>query len=285
VIGVCLVVGAAAWGQQSVQAHDGANALETFSWTNCTWRWKASTNPSAIRIGWSGGGFPGDSWRTENGVTFKNSFGDRMVDAVGVWNAAFNHAGVPVDLLIVSSSPHIEVHYSSVTDADGGEAWINGDASPGCTVHGTNTHFNIYSADIHIRVRPVANDDFDEDQDWPGWFTQDNARRAVYESCGAPNAILWYTCDKKFDYGSTFVHELGHVVGWLDHPDHVDLRHFDGTDRAWNDAKCDVANDQASLCSARYEDWWPDGPIYRTHRRTLDAWDKTSLTRVVEEWW
>ncbi|WP_156366575.1 hypothetical protein [Microbacterium sp. No. 7] len=71
-----------------------------------------------------------------------------------------------------------------------------------------------------------------------------------------------YTCSKVYDAGSLWVHEMGHALG-IPHPSNVSAK-------AQSEAKCQsVPLDQASMCSTM--------AVYRTHFRTLDAWDTASL--------
>lgn len=103
------------------------------------------------------------------------------------------------------------------------------------------------------------------------WFTQDNSRRAYWEGCPSRGYVPAYTCSKTMDAGSVMLHELGHSIG-LAHPSQTDA-HVGGGSTAFSIAKCGVVNDQATMCQAANS----GSPQYRTHRRTLDTWDTTSL--------
>jgi len=103
------------------------------------------------------------------------------------------------------------------------------------------------------------------------WFTQDDSRRAYWEGCPNSAYSATYTCQKIQDVGSTMLHELGHAVG-LHHP--LEVVSSGHGSNAFSLAKCSVVNDQATMCSAG--DASGSG-AYRTHRRTLDGWDTTSL--------
>jgi hypothetical protein len=108
------------------------------------------------------------------------------------------------------------------------------------------------------------------------WFTQDDSRRALWESCPANGYSPAYTCSKEYDVGGVMLHELGHALG-LGHPEHTDIHQFPGgnipigSTIAGQIAKCSVANDQATMCAFL-------SGRYRSHWRTLDSWDTTSLS-------
>lgn len=102
----------------------------------------------------------------------------------------------------------------------------------------------------------------------PDWFSQDDSRRAYWESC---TGFSGYTCSKRQDVGSVMLHELGHTIG-LAHPSHVASSGHGGN--AMTLAKCAVVKDQATICQGH--DAAGSG-VHRTHRRTLDGWDITSI--------
>lgn len=132
----------------------------------------------------------------------------------------------------------------------------------GCdlSVHGTKVNFsNVITVDLAIRS---------------DWFTQDNSRRALWEGCPSRGYTPTYTCSKVQDAGSVMLHEFGHAIG-LAHPRQTDI-HIYGVapNQVMSIAKCGVVLDQATMCQASDA---PGGGQYRTHRRTLDTWDTSSI--------
>jgi hypothetical protein len=97
----------------------------------------------------------------------------------------------------------------------------------------------------------------------------------VWENCFFDPSTPAYTCSKKYDFGATFTHELGHAVGVGWHPNQVsdaaeqlaECYRYDGYGRPlWRATMCDSGG---ILDLERNK--------YRTERRTLESWDRESL--------
>lgn len=180
-----------------------------------------------------------------------------MSESVGKWNNAMNQIGLRGDLVRVTTGANITARYEGVAGADG-ITFIDGvniSQTGQCPVHGT-VGDSIFSAQIYVAPRS----DF---------FTQGSDRRALWEACPTQGGPA-YTCSKQYDFGSVMIHELGHAIGFLHHPETVQMH--DGSSGAVNLAKCANPLDQATMCAVLDD--------HRTHFRTLDAWDVESLRQV-----
>lgn len=246
VIGMLVVVLSAVG--QPAEAHD-----LPYGYWQCTQATKLASAP--VRVGFTN--LPVDG--TGDGV--KNSFRDRGAVATGHLStvlAANNPTGRGLKWVgQVTSSNTAHIAFRTSTSLPPGALALTGAA--GCTtMHAPIKTAFPGSVYIDIAVRS-------------DWFTQDDSRRAYWELCPDRDYAPAYTCSKTIDAGSVMLHELGHAIG-LAHPSQTDA-HLGGGTTAFTIAKCGVVNDQATMCQAADS----GAPQYRTHRRTLEFWDTTSL--------
>ncbi len=237
----------------AAQAHN-----DPYGYTRCTWSDKLASGN--IRVGFMSP--PGD-WTTE-GTTM--SFSSRAADATArIGNAlqALSSSGNGLTWVgTVSASNTASIAFRS-QELDGYGTGVLGRAfvPPGClTVHATPKQQHVGSIYIGLDERP-------------NWFTQPNDRRELWESCPSnaeTRADYPYTCSLTYDLGSIMIHELGHVIG-IAHPLAVDSHQFSPPSTAMQIGKCNIANDQATMCHQLAQ--------YRTHWRTLHYWDTQSIDR------
>ena len=246
IVGLSLVLTVFDNGPKVDQA--GAHTFEYGFW-NC---WQQSTlNAGDIRVGHTN--LPVDGW----GDGVKNSFVDRAIDAtnrVGTALAARNPSGNGMTWIGTNTGRHIVFSVEQLGVGVLGEARVGA----GCTsVHGSKVPMPV-TVGIALATRS-------------DWFAQDDSRRLYWEACPGSSYSSGYTCSKTVDVGSTMIHELGHAIG-LAHPRQVvNDGHGSGTLLA---ADCFVTLDQATMCQAGD---LPGGGKYRSHRRTLHAWDLSSI--------
>lgn len=240
-----LAIGVAAWTAQPARASGG-----DYGWTDCNWVWKESQSSKNITIKWDGS-WPGDGW----GDGVKNSFFDGMSDSISRWNSVLNGVGSASDLVRVTGTTYnILATYQTVMNQPRGFTSI--DAGQSCPVHDTSLN-SIFSAIVYASVRS-------------DWFTQDDSRRAYWETnCPAGTGTV-YTCSKHEDFGSTFMHEIGHAVGFIAHPQDVRTH---GSTQAFNLAECGDILRRATMCPS-------GGEWYRSERRTQHNWDVESLRQI-----
>lgn len=249
----------------TAQAHTGDNA---FSWTGCSWVWLENSGiPIVVR---QDANFQFPAAVVRDGVI--NSFRDRMVDSADEWTrSAIQPRGIRHNLRYfddVNAARQVNLRYRR---PDNGTPYATTMVdSTGCGVHGFN---RAQIPRITIDVNPRGD-----------WFTQDNSRRTYWEQNCLAGTGPAYTCGKIYDFGSTLMHEFGHVFV-LDHPDAVDAAHgvacCDGPDnnraRCWSHRNHGSAT-QATMCFAD-----APGPTsenrWRAERRTLDLYDSESLAR------
>lgn len=247
-------------------AHPGDNA---YSWTGCSWVWLENSGIPIVARQDANFQFPATVVR--DGVV--NSFRDRMVDSADEWTrSAIQPRGIRHNLRYfdgVNEARQVNLRYRS--SVFGGEAYATTMIdTTGCDVHGFGrARINRVTIDVYPRT---------------DWFTQDNSRRTYWEQQCPGGTGTPYTCGKVYDFGSTIMHEFGHVFR-ITHPDAVDAAHGEGccdgpdNDRArcWNHRNHGAAA-QATMCyadepGAQSENRW------RTERRTLDFYDSESLAR------
>lgn len=235
------------------------------TWTNCY------TARTTIYTSYdSSAAFPADGW----GGGVKNSFYDRLVDAVGTANIALNNAGVSNRLeWWGASAPRLDIVFEyGVAGAGVARTIRTRENGTVCDVHSGSTT-RILSANI-------------EYDSYAHWFTQDNSRRAYWENhCYGPRGDGTgdsYTCSKDRDFGGVSVHELLHALG-LRHPYHVDdhtghpVGTFDGD--AMNAARCESHPSHDGFAAASACTW---SYVYRTTKRTIDSYDIDSLRKTYD---
>ena len=230
---------------------------EPYGWWACTQRDKLQNGP--LKIGHSNLPVNG----TGDGVL--NSFCNRLADDTARLNTAllantpYSYGATYVGQVPFNpgGAAHVVVTYGTLGPGVLGFT----DAGP-CSnsVHGTRV--DLAQA---IRITIAIRSD---------WFTQDDSRRALWESCPTSGYSPAYTCSKIYDFASVMLHELGHSVG-LAHPSQTD-DHIYGHHPAsvMTLADCAVVLDQATMCQAQDS---AGSNAYRTHRRTFHNWDLLSI--------
>ncbi len=235
----------------SAEAHNSP-----YGYFCCTQRAKTQVGP--LKVGYLAGQLPVDG----NGDGVVNSFKDRLSDATKSLGTIIRVSGSqPFGakyLGQVASASGANILMKNVTLPNGilGRTYMQPESC--AVVHGPKVNVE---ATIYVGV--AIRDD---------WFTQDNSRRALWESCPANGYMPTYSCSKKVDVGSTMLHELGHTIG-LAHPSSVEA-HVTGGPSPMTTAKCTIANDQATMCQAADA---AGGGLYRTHRRTVEDYDRASV--------
>jgi hypothetical protein len=139
------------------------------------------------------------------------------------------------------------------TGSNFGIAFIDGVG--GCQVHSTLDNDTI-AAEIHFDVRS-------------DWFTQDDSRRGYWEQQCPAGTGTSYTCSKNFDFGGLIMHEIGHALGFISHPEAVDSHHSDPDRTAFNAAVCFSVTAKSTMCARPLDKW-------RTGSRVLEIWDMDS---------
>jgi hypothetical protein len=250
----------AVWAGFAVAVAPGAAAHnDLYGYFNCTQAGKLVS--ADVRVGFTN--LPTNG--TGDGVV--NSLRDRLADATAALdlklsaNNPFGRGLTFVGQASASNPANISIRIASL---DTGLLGIARLAESGCAVavHATPKYYLASNVYVDMATRG-------------DWFTQDNSRRAYWEGCPGRGFVTTYTCSKTIDFGSVVLHELGHAIG-LAHPADVDT-HLGGGSQSFSLAKCSNVLDQATMCQAgnvggtQYQ--------YRTHRRTLDPWDVTSIAQ------
>jgi hypothetical protein len=202
-----------------------------------------------------------------------NSFANRVTEGVAQLDVSLQSAGVlgGATQIFDSRTEDIRVRYVNVTTTPFGRTFIKVRSSTAnCLGSALHQVSNVDIGLVTVEVNQRAD-----------WFTQENNRRALWESCVAGNTS--YTCSKWFDFGSTFTHELMHSL-YLRHPQDVDQHtgssvsngpeaqqaHCNST-LAWDGA------DDATVCPAD-----GDAPTsetrYESSRRSVESYDVSSVS-------
>ena len=237
-----------------------ATATDDYGWGDCNWQWKADSSDHLIRWKYDPQ-YPFPANGMGDGVV--NSFTDRVTYGMTQWNAAFNGMGTTVQLSYNTTSPQVVLSYWQPFPTDYGATTITTIVTNDCILHST-VDMRTVAAHIYITVRS-------------DWFTQDNTRREYWETQCPAGTGTPYTCSKWWDFGSTVTHEVGHALSLWWHPDQVSAA-------ANVLAQCAAVDDNGrpiwrhTMCPSNSAGYWANR--WRSERRTLDAWDRDSLSRT-----
>lgn len=249
------VVAAASCLVMDAPAPQADAATTDYGWSNC--KQSARLNRGDIRVG--NVDLSVDGW----GDGVLNSFAGRAADATARWDVPLTAAtstgnGLTwVGSVSSTNTAHVGLRMETSAGEVTGDAW-------GVTIWGIDcaAHNNLPTVQLPTTIYVYF-------PKFSSWFTQDDSRRAFWEACPSSPWFSSYTCQKSRDFGSTVTHELGHALG-LVHPSWAG-------GSAVAIAKCTNKMDQATMCP-----WNSVSPIsaayWRSHRRTLDPWDTTSLS-------
>lgn len=187
-----------------------------------------------------------------------NSFTNRIADSVTAWHNDFARSGITLRVAFPGNFEDVQLRYEDIGGPGSTTYTMRSGSSNSCFV----THQSTPDDDILLSVSRI---DLRTD-----WFSQDNSRRSLWESCESDAAVRAsepYTCSKRLDVGSTIIHELGHALG--NTRDVADVDNHQENVEASTEANCSNKRTLATMCGISY--------IYSTARRTLDNWDSTSM--------
>lgn len=236
-----------------------ATATHQYGWGDCNWQWKDDASSQSITWKYDGAyPFPPNG----NGDGVVNSFTGRVSDAMGRWNGALSGFGALARLSQVpsSSGANIVISYVDIFGAEFGATTITTIATNSCVLHST-TDMQMRAA--HVYLTPKDN-----------WFTQDDSRRSYWETNCPAGTGTTYTCSKRWDFGSTFAHEMGHALAIAWHPDQINSSANDIAECVRVDSSGRPLW-RATMCPSNSAGYWANR--WRSERRTLHSWDTTSL--------
>ncbi|HET7685910.1 MAG TPA: hypothetical protein VF062_00975 [Candidatus Limnocylindrales bacterium] len=231
----------------------------SYAWGSCNWENTNYLPDGDIEL--RAHSYPGDGW----GDGVKNSFNDRITAAINRMDGYLSQAGYVIpyafyripdgavgeDILVQQAN--LLPHWWGLSSTYSLNGWS------ACRMHD--------AADEPVIWSKVETAFYDH------WFTQDDSRRSLWESCQANNFLPIYTCNKKQDFESILMHEFGHALQ-LWHPQWVDAHQPGLSPDAAAIAACSSPTDRATMCENVAQE-------YRSSGRTLHAWDRESL-RVLE---
>lgn len=233
-----------------------------YGWSDCNW---SALEAAGAPITWSYDLYhPMPVNGTGDGVI--NSFTDRITDATSRWNVVLSVSGTSLRLSKVTcQAAKILIRYGAPPDAtDFGITYFFGTVN-GCALHSTANDTLSYT-DIWINTRP-------------DWFTHDDSRRSYWETACRNGSGTTYTCNKWYDFGGAFAHEVGHALGIVFHP-------YDVGPTATALAQCTVLDSTGrpayrhTMCTANSVTFNILDNKWTSERRTLESWDRESLRLV-----
>lgn len=274
---------------------------ETRGWSSCDWKWHHEAGGRLEVAQFQGGQFPPDNTTPstyagtpQNWSGITQSFTARLGEAMSRWNAA-------------NPGPHFVSYSVRSTPMTGEDVLLNYAAGlPGGVLGETFNFRRTARSPVAGFDCPVQVQDKNLDATYPGlsnnfdlvyslivistridWFTMPDSMRSTWEQCNiltpdvnelssnltfVGNRSNSYLCSKTVDFGSTMIHELGHVL-MLHHPETVD--YFKGSGIAASTAaRCYPEGSlsqktQATMCAGANS--------WRSEGRTLDTWDIESI--------
>lgn len=211
---------------------------DSYTWRSCTWQY----NPGTLTVRHDGS-FPPNV--TYNGIV--NSFTNRISGGISNWNAQLNALSETNNTFgSLSSSNYasgdIRIRYANPSTGQPANAFIT--SSNGCVLQSTqDSDITALRIDISIRT---------------DWFTQPDSRRAAFEACTSITTID--PCNRRYDFGETITHELGHALGMGEAQD---------APQGSTAGVCTIGSSRATMCSGLMS--------WETARRTPNAYDRESL--------
>lgn len=251
---------------------------QNLGWGDCNWLGREYGDTSIeVRVD-PNNPFPANSTAPDTGA--RQSFTDRIPEGIDAWNDQMAAQGLAIrGVYAAPGTTPVMLSYSGPQKGDPNFQTNESQRLYGSVGATTSIDGFQYGCDVHFEAPndPISRAVVTFDR-YYHYFVQGWDQRSWWEStCPSQPHTKQYSCRKDVDFGGIMTHELGHALGFILHPNRVDLHTGSTTDAAARFASCFgygfTGYTQATMCPLRVR--------YRSESRTLEYYDSASFRELV----